>query len=287
MQPLFILGMGDKCAAEILKNMNPKEVEVVIEAINEIGNVSEKDVIKALNEFFKESNNNIGIDVISKENIKNSLVSSMGIKGLDGIDSEKMKWLDILKYHPIKNIVEVIQDEHPQIITALIVILTHHSSEKASDLMKWLPKAQQNQIIKRMTAIEPISTFAIDALSDFFNKHYEDSSKYNLISVDGVEAVANIISYLDSETEREIISEISTNKQRIIRQIQDKLFPFEKLSELDNKSLQILISETNSEDLALALKVSMNMSKLFSTKLLSTKAAEILKDDMEQKGLLN
>ena len=281
---IILLGMGDKAAAEILKNLNPREVQSIIEAINDIENVSEKEVVKALNEFFREANNNLGIDVVSKEYIKNSLVSSVGIKGIDGIDSEKIKWIEILKYQPMRNIIEIIQDEHPQIITSLIVILSNQTSEKASDLIKCMPKDMQNQIIKRMTYISPISTYGIDVLSVFFDKQFEDPDKFSAISVDGVEAVANIISYLDSDTEHEIMNYLSTDNQQLSDLIQDKLLPFDRLAELDGKSLQTLLREIDNDDLAIALKGVDDYVKNAFMKQMSSKSAEILKDDMEVKG---
>ena len=196
---IIILGMGEKCASEILKNMSPKEVKRIMEAVNSIESVSEKDVILALNSFFKASNNDAGIDFSSKESIRNSLSYVLGMKGVDGADGDVAKWIELLKTQPIHNIVDLIQDEHTQIITAVIVILTKISSDKASKITKQLPKELQNVIIKKMTTIGPISTYAIDTLSTFFEKRLETSDeRYNVISVDGIEAAANIISYLDT-----------------------------------------------------------------------------------------
>lgn len=286
---IILLGLGDKVASEILKNMTPKEVRAILEAINNIDNVSEADVIKALNEFFNESSNKSGIDVASKEQIKNSILLAVGSKGMgaviQGIDSEKDKWLDLLRSQPVTSIVDLMQEEHPQIVTALVIIIFNYlSSEHGTKLIKELPKALQNQVFKRMTAIGSMSKFGIDTFATFFEKELEDSEKNNIVTLDGLETVANIISYLDSETEHEIMNELTNDNKAIGEKIQDKIFPFQRLAELDKKSLQILLSEVKNEDLVISLKgVDEHIKQIFMQNM-STKSAEILRDEMDARG---
>lgn len=281
---IVLLGMGEKCAADILKNLSPKEVQLVIEKINELDNVTESEVIKALNEFFKESSNNMGIDVISKESIKNSLVSAIGIKGIDGIESDKVRWVDVLLCQPMNSVADLIRDEHPQAIAALMIILSHQSGEKASALMKCLPSSLVSDVINRMAVISPISITAIDAFSQLFEGQFEVAEKYNVVSVDGVEAAASIISFLDSKLENEVIANLSNVHADLTDKIQDKLFPFERLADIDSRGLQVLLSEADSEDLVLALKGADDYVKKVFMKNMSVKSAEILKDEIESKG---
>ena len=281
---IIILGMGEKCASEILKNMNPKEIQRIMEAINTIENVSEEDVIKALNSFFRESSHS-GIDFSSKENIKNSLASVVGMNSFGTSDDGMVKWVDLIKSEPSDNIFELIQDEHPQVITAILVVLNKISSDKASTITKKLPKVLQNQIIKRMSNMKPISAFAIETLSVFFETELENKQeRYDVISVDGVEAAASIMSYLDTDTEREIISDLQTTNKSLADQIQDKILPFDKLAHLDKKSLQILLKEVSPDDLVLALKGVDEYIKNIFMKSMSTKSADILNDELESKG---
>jgi flagellar motor switch protein FliG len=282
---IIILGMGDKCASEILKNMTPKEVQRIMEAINNIDTVSEEDVIRALNSFFKDSNKNAAIDYSSRENIKNSMATVLGMRGIEGADGGTAKWIERLKKEPVNNIVQLIQDEHPQIITAVIVILTKISSDKASKVVKSLPKELQSDVIKRMTKIGSISNYAIDTLSNFFEKQFENPEEtYNVISVDGVEAAADIMSYLDSDIEREVISDLNNTNEDLANRIQEKMLPFEKLAYLDKKSLQTLMKEIPNEDLMMALKGVDDFIKNIFMKCMSTKSAEILRDEMEALG---
>jgi flagellar motor switch protein FliG len=282
---IILLGLGEKCAATILKGMTPPEVQSVIEAINKIDDVTEIDVVKALNEFFKDSNGADGIDLIAKENIKNSIISAVEngrIGGLNENNNERSKWIEYFKWQPLETIMAIIQEEHPQIIAVIATVILNN--EKASKMLKSLPKPLQTEVIHRMTHLGPISNFAMEALSIFFESQLITSEKYNDISVDGVECVANIISFMDSETEKEIMDELSSKNKTLTEKIQEKILPFERLADLDSKSLQILLKEVSNEDLALALKGADEAVKNAFFKNMSQKSAEILKDDMEAKG---
>ncbi|RDI38530.1 flagellar motor switch protein FliG [Aquicella lusitana] len=286
---IILLGVGEKAAAEILKSMNPREVKAIIDAINNIDSITEEDLIRAINEFFTESNNSSGIDISEKEMIKNTLLTAVGSKGggvfIQGANPDKDSWLELIREQPMDSIVHLIQDEHPQIITAFVIIVFNNiSSEHGTKLIKAMPKEMQNQVFKRMTNLGYISRFAIDAVAVYFQRQLESSERNNIISVDGLETVANIVSYLDSETERQIMAELTNEDKDLGEKIQDKMFPFQRLAELDKKSLQILLSEVKNEDLVIALKGVDDRVKEIFFQNMSAKSAEILRDDLESKG---
>jgi flagellar motor switch protein FliG len=286
---IILLGVGEKGASEILKNMSPREVRSIIEAINSIDSVTEDDVQAAFNDFFRESSGTSGIDAASREQIKNSLLSAVSNKGIGsiihGINSDKDKWLELLRVQPVTSIVDMVIDEHPQVITALVIVVFNYlSSDSGTKMIKAMPKPLQNQVFRRMTGIGAMSKFAMDALSQFFEHELENSELNNTISIDGLETVANIISYLDSETEHEIMNELTSDNKVLGEKIQDKIFPFQRLAELDKKSLQYLLKEIKNEDLVVALKgVDDHVKEVFMTNM-STKSAEILRDEMDTKG---
>lgn len=286
---IILIGLGEKCASDILKNMNPKEVRAILEAINNIDSVTDEDVSNALNRFYRESNSDSGIDIASKEQVKNSILLAVGSKGIEtiiqGIDPEKDKWLELLRSQSMSTIIGLMQDEHPQIITAMVIVVFNYlSREQGTQLIKLLPKDLQNQIFKRMTNIGPLSKFGIDALALYFERELVNSEKNNVITLNGIEAVANIISYLDSETEHEIITALSNENKEIAEQIQNKVFSFQRLSELDKKSMQILLKEIDNEDLLLSLKGVDDTVRAVFMQNMSEKAADILKDELESKG---
>ncbi len=285
---IVLLGVGEKCANEILKAMTPKEVSAIVEAIDHIGSVSESEMMEALDSFFSETNST-SIDLTSRDKIKSSLLSAMGNKKIDsiihGVNNEKDQWLELIKIQPIQSILEIIKDEHPQIITAIVIVIFNNiSSDYGIRLIKMLPKTTQSQVFQRMTQISSITYFALQSMSNFFHKELVDTERNNVFSINGLDAVANIISSLDSTTEHEIVQQLTQDNKELGERIQEKIFPFHRLTEIDKRSFQTLLSEISNDDMLLALKgVDDRVRQMFLNNM-SAKAAEILKDDMDTKG---
>lgn len=283
---IIMLGMGEKYAGEILKSMEPHDVEAIIRCIDKIGNVSEVEVVQALNEFFHDANNSSGIDIVSKETFKNSLVTVVENKKIqsmsDGTNDDNVKWIDVFKLQSSDMIYSIVQDEHPQVIAVIAAHIL--PSDKASQLIKRLPKELKTQVITLMASLGSVSTFGMNSLAMLFERELHNKQQYNEISINGVEAVANIISYLDSESEREIFEGISTINSDLSTIIQNHIMPFERLAQLDKKSLQTLLSEVENDDLVLALKGAEDYVRNVFLKNMASKSADILRDELESKG---
>lgn len=283
---IILLGMGDRYAAEILKNLEPKRVEEILEAINSLGNVSEVDVIHSLNDFFKEASSNGGIDLVTREMFKNSVAPVVESKKYEAEATEeqltKARWVKEFKSQSSEMMYSMLQSEHPQVIAAIATVVLN--TEKASRVVKSLSKEAQGKVVARMASLGPVSTFGMDALAVFFEKELHDKGKFSDISVNGVDAVANIISYLDIDSEREIFEGVSSISSELSEMIQERIMPFERLAQLDKRSLQTLLSEVNNEDLVLALKGAESYVKNSFLKNMASKSADILKDELESKG---
>jgi flagellar motor switch protein FliG len=285
---IILLGMGENHAAEILKILNHKEVEAIIEAMNNIDDVSEQEVIKALNDFFKETQLTSGLNTSSSNYIRNTLVSAIGPEKADmmiNIDknpkSSPLKGFELIKWQQMHHIVSALQDEHPQIITVALMCI---DSEQSAQILKHLPKAICNDVITRMTHSNPVSQYAMNALSDYLEEQFTKTEKFKLLTSDGFNLAANIIAKLDMESENEIMASIGEENQEINEKLQDKLFPFSKLAQMDSRSMQTFIVELNNDDLVLALKGADEELKDIFFKNMSNKSAELLKEDLESKG---
>jgi flagellar motor switch protein FliG len=121
-------------------------------------------------------------------------------------------------------------------------------------------------------------------LSNYFEEQFAKTEKFKLLTSDGFNLAANIIAQMDVESETEILASLEKDNQDITEKLQDKLFPFEKLAQLDNRSLQTLIAELSNDDLVLALKGADEELKTILFKSMSKKSAELLQEDMESKG---
>lgn len=283
---IVLLGMGEQYAAEILKNMSHKEVEAIIDIMNNIGDISEQEVFDALNEFFDETQHTTGINVASSEYIRNTLVSAVGEDKAEYIIDETcrpedLNGIELLKWQPVYVIVDALQDEHPQIIT---VALSSMESEKAAEVLNWFPKDLSKQVVRRMTVLSPVANYAMTTLSEYLEEQFTQTEKFKLITSDGINMAANIIVHLDGETEQEIMSFLTEEDKVLYDKLQDKIFPFEKLTKIDGRGLQTLLAEVENQDLVLALKGAPDTVSRAFYKNMSSKTVDLLKDDMDSLG---
>jgi flagellar motor switch protein FliG len=283
---IIILGMGEEGAAEILKSMSHKEVELIIETMKDMGDVSEQEVISALNAFFNEANNTTGINVASSEYIRKTFMNAVGLEKAGTIFDEdylldELEGIALLKWQPLHSIIDALGDEHPQMITVALMSL---DSEKSAQILSWLPKDKSNDVINRMTALSQVSAFAMKTLSDYLLEQFSVSEKFKLITSDGVDRAANIIAHMDGAGESEVMSFLTSRNETVVKQIQDKLFPFERLAKFDSRSLQTLLTEISNDDLVLALKAAEPSLQNVFFKNMSSKTVSLLKDDLESLG---
>lgn len=199
----------------------------------------------------------------------------------EGSFGSALEGFELLKWQPLYVIVDALREEHPQIITVALMYL---ESDKAAEVLKWLPKDISKNVIKRMSHCSPVSQFALRVLSDYFVEQFTKPEKFKMLTADGVNMAANIVSRLDMETEHEIISFIKTEDEALSGKLEDRLFPFEKLAELDARSLRTLLVEIDNKDFVLALKAADDQLKAVFFKNMSLKNVELLKEDLESLG---
>lgn len=283
---IILLGMGESCAAEILKILGQKDVEAIIECMSNMEDLTEQEVIKTLNAFFRETHKSSGLTATSGNYLRNTLVSAVGtdIAGslMEGNSLiEELKGIELLKWQPLHLIADAIRDEHPQIITVILLCL---DNDKAAEILAMLPKETSRVVIKRMTQLTPLSQQAMQTLSDYLEEYFTQSTKFKVLTADVVDKAANIISRLDVETENEIITYLGEENKEVSEKLQEKLFPFEKLEQLDNRSLQTLLAEVDNDQLVLSLKGADEGLKKVFFKSMSSKSVDLIKDDMESLG---
>ena len=285
---IILLGMGDACAAEILKSLNHKEVEAIIDTMNNIGNVSEQEVIQALNEFFKETKNVSGMNLSPSSYIHKTIVNAVGsdkagsmINIEEAAKASIYNGFELLKWQPTHDIIAALNEEHPQIITVCLMCL---DSDKAAEILKHLPKGLRQEVIKRMTSCKPVSQFAMESLSQYLEEQFTKPEKFKQLTADGVSLAASIIAKLDIATENEVMRHIGKEDKVVGERLEEKLFPFTKLAEMDKRSMQTLLAEVNQNDLIIALKGADDDIKKSLFNNMSAKNAALIEEDMQALG---
>jgi flagellar motor switch protein FliG len=283
---IILLGMGESCAAEILKNLSHKEVDAIIETMHNLGDISEHEVIEALHDFFRETKSTSGISLTSSKYFRNTLLSAVGTDKAESIFDENVlieehKGMDLLRWQPLYAILDALAEEHPQVI---IVALLSLDVELAAKILNSFNAELKKNIIKKMTKLSPVSNYAVRTLSDYLEEQFTNSEKYKVITTDGFDRAANILRFMGDASEKEIMQSLLKENKDLSERLQDKLFPFERITTLDTKMLQAVLSETTQEDLVLAVKGAKEEVKKILFKNMSSKTVELLQDDISALG---
>lgn len=282
---LMTLGEGD--AAEILKHMTPKEVQKVGEAMASLANVPKEDVNHVLGDFCDAVDEQTELGIGNEDYLRNVLNNALGEdKARNVIDrillGRHSKGLDALKWMDPRSVADMIRLEHPQIIA---IVLSYLEQDQAADVLAALPENMRVDIVMRIASLDGIQPSAIHELDDMLEKQFSgNSDNIRSSAVGGLKTAANIMNFLDSSIEAEIIEKVKEIDEEIGSGIQDLMFVFENLVEVDDRGIQALLREISSDTLIIALKGSDEgiKEKIFNN--MSRRAGEMLKDDLEARG---
>lgn len=283
---ILLLGLGEENAAEVIKYLEPRQVQKVGETMSTLANLSQNKIDDVLDEFLAEAKNQTSFGVDSEEYVRNVLTTALGdVRARPIIDriivSEQEGGLNQLKWLEGKTVAEVIRNEHPQVIAT---ILTYLDSEQAAEVVKNLPEDKRVDILMRMCTIDSIKPEALSELGQIIDEQMAGVRTGRATSVGGVKSVADLINYLDGSTESMVLEGMNEEDEDIAEQVQDKMFVFENLNEMDGRSIQSLLREVSSESLMIALKGGTERvkEKIFGN--MSKRAADLLRDDLDAQG---
>ncbi len=285
---ILLLGMGEENAAEVIRFLEPKEVQKVGTAMSATENVSRENMKIVLNEFLNEMENMGSLSIDPEEYLKKVLIAGLGedraIPVLDTIlVNDKDGGLNQLKWLDGRLISDVIRNEHPQIIAT---ILTYLDSEQAAEVVKYFSAEKRAEILLRMCNIDTVKPEAISDLGQVIEKQLSGQKLTKKSSIGGIKSTADVINYLESSIEAEVMDKIADLDPELSEKIKDKMFVFDNLVDMDDKSVQTLLREVSSEQLMIALKGATERVKQKIFDNMSKRAADLLKDDIEMQGLV-
>jgi flagellar motor switch protein FliG len=280
---LLLLAVGQDRAASVLKNMGPKEVQLIGTTMATLGNISSDMVDEVLEEFITQIKNQTALGLDSDEYIRNMLTDALGAdKAGNMIDrillGKNSKGIEQLKWKDARSIADLIRLEHPQIIAIILILL---DSDQAAEVLGLLPENMRSDLLLRIATLESVQPAALRELDEIMEKQLTGSESMKSSSLGGVDTVANILNYLDGAVSEVVMEEISEANGELSQEIQDKMFVFEDLKDVDDRGIQTLLREVSTDQLLLALRgVEEELKeKIFSN--MSKRAAEMLRDDLE------
>jgi flagellar motor switch protein FliG len=284
---ILLLTLGEQDAAEVLKHLSARDVQAVGTAMATLSSVSREQVEGVLNRLNEDINRQTALGVGTEEYIRKVLVSALGeTKAGSLIDrillGRSTKGLESLKWMESRAIAEMIGMEHPQIIA---LVLAHLEPDQAAEVIGYLPARTRSDAVMRIANLDGVQPHALNELDEIMERQFSGtSSKLKSASVGGLKAAANILNAMESSREAELIAAIRGQDASLSGRIEELMFVFEDLAEIDDRSMQTLLREVPSARLITALKGSEPAvrEKIFAN--MSKRAADMLRDDLEVKG---
>ncbi|MBX3639239.1 MAG: flagellar motor switch protein FliG [Nitrosomonas sp.] len=283
---ILLMSLGEQEAASVFKFLSPKEVQKLGTAMSTLNNVSQAEIESVIDEFSAQASGKTALGQDASEYIRKVLVNALGdekaanlidriLHGGDTSGIEGLKWMDA------PSIVEMIRNEHPQIIATILV---HLERDHASEILSLFSERLRNDTLLRIATLDSIQPDALRELNDVLMKLLSGSANIRKAPMGGVRAAAEILNFVPTAQEASVIENIKQYDEDLAQQIMDEMFVFDNLADVDDQGIQLLLREVQSESLVTALKGAPEEVREKIFKNMSKRAVEALKEDIEGKG---
>jgi flagellar motor switch protein FliG len=284
---ILLLTLGEQDAAEVLKHLSARDVQAVGSAMAALSSVSREHVEHALDKLNEDMGRQTSLGVGTEEYIRKILVNALGENKAGGLIDRILlgrssKGLESLKWMESRAIAEMINQEHPQIIA---LVLAHLEPDQAAEVIGYLPLRVRSDAVMRIATLDGVQPHALNELDEIMERQFSgNNKKLKSANVGGLKAAADILNAMEGSREAELMTAIRSHDEALGGRIEDLMFVFEDLAELDDRGMQVLLREVPSATLITALKGAEPevREKIFGN--MSKRAADMMRDDLEVKG---
>ena len=283
---ILLMSLGEDEAAEVFKYLAPREVQKLGAAMASLRQVSRDQIADVLQDFVLEAEQHSALSLDSSEYIRSVLNKALGsdkaaglieriLQGGDTSGIEGLKWMDSTA------VAELIRHEHPQIIATILV---HLDRDQASEVLALFTERLRNDVVLRIATLDGIQPAALRELNDVLTKLLSGSENIKRSPMGGVRTAAEILNYLGGVHEESVIEAVRNYDSDLAAKIVEEMFVFENLLDVEDRSIQVLLKEIESESLIIALKGAPVELREKFFKNMSARAAELLREDLESRG---
>ena len=282
----LLIALGEDHAAEILKHLGPREVQKIGHAMAALKSVPRARVEAVLDEFHKNADEHSAVHVDTDSYVRSVLTKALGddkasnlisriLQGGETSGIEGLKWMDA------STVADLIKNEHPQIIATILVHLEH---DHASEILNHFTERLRNDVVLRVATLEGIQPAALRELNEAMLRILSGSASVKRTAMGGVRTVAEILNFIGTANETSVVDAIREYDPDLAQKILDEMFVFENLLDLDDRAVQLLLREIQSDSLILAMKGASEPLREKIFKNMSQRAAEMLREDLESRG---
>lgn len=284
---ILLLALGEQDAAQVLKHLGAKDVQRVGAAMAQLSAVSRDEVSTVLSTFSTTIDQQTSFGVGTDEYIRKVLNEALGADKAGGVidrilRGRSSRGLEALKWMESKSVSEMLRNEHPQIIS---IVLSYMDADQAAEVLTQLPEGMRADILMRVATLDGVHPSALNELDEVLEKQFSGNGPGKSTGgFGGPKAAAEILNLVGTAQEGTIIAQIAKVDEALSQKLQDLMFVFEDLTEVDDRGMQELLREVPGDKLIIALKAADQALKDKVFKNMSERAAQMMKDDLETKG---
>ncbi len=283
---ILMLALGEEEASEVMKHLGPKEVQKLGSMMARVKGVSREKIDVIAQEFISVAGEQSTLGLDSDNYIRSVLTKALGteragflldriLQGSDTSGIESLKWMDA------STVSELIKNEHPQIIATILV---HLERDHAAAILNKFADRLRSDVILRIATLDGVQPTALKELNEVLSKVLSGGEKLKKSTLGGTKAAAEILNFVGANTEQSVINNIREYDSDLSQKIQDEMFVFENLLDIDDRGIQTILRDVQNDQLILALKGSNDELKEKIFKNMSSRAAESLREELESRG---
>jgi flagellar motor switch protein FliG len=283
---ILLMSLGEQEAAAVFKHLTPKEVQRLGETISKMKSITRERVDQVIESFEKVAASESLLVTDNNEYVKSVLKRALGedkagllidriMQGNDVTGIESLKWMDA------STVAELLRNEHPQIVA---VILVHLEFDQAGEILKLFTERHRNEVMVRIATLDGVQPTALRDLNEVMGRVLASGERTRRRTLGGVKAVAEILNLMGSGVETSVLDFVRESDTDLAQRIMDNMFTFDDVEKIDDKGIQALMREVQSESLVVALKGATPVLRDKIFKNMSSRAAETLKEDLDSRG---
>jgi len=284
---ILMLALGESGASEVMKFLGPREVQKLGEAMTNMKSIPQEDVEHVLENFntVVDLNSSLGLD--SNDYIRTVLRNALGDDkassllnrilggGGDASGIESLKWMDA------ESVADLVHNEHPQTIATILV---HLERDQACEVLGFFTERLRNDVLLRIATLSGVQPTALRELNDVLTKLLSGSDVLKKQPMGGTRAAADILNFMSGENESAAMEYLKNYDPEMAQKIMDEMFVFENIMDIEDRGIQLLLREVQSDSLIIALKGASEDMREKIFKNMSQRAADMMREDLDSKG---
>jgi len=283
---VLMLALGADEAAEVMRYLGPREVQKIGAAMSTMKAVQSEELVSVLAAFRGETEQNTSLGLDSDDYIRDVLNKALGsdkasslinrilgVRDASGIES--LKWMDA------QSVADLVRNEHPQIIATILV---HLERDQASEVLEHFTERLRNDVVLRIATLDGVQPAALRELNEVLTKLLTGNENLKKKPMGGIRTAAEILNFFSGESEASVMSNLKDYDPDMAQKIMDEMFVFENIMDIDDRGVQLLLREVQSESLIVALKGATSELREKFFRNMSQRASEMMRDDLESKG---